>query len=306
MVSSGRNSILIVDDELMNLKALLTLLQSEHTIYTAKNGPTAIEIANRTRPDLILLDIMMPEMDGYEVLSILKNTDRTRDIPVIIITGLDGTDDEEKGLKLKAADFIRKPFSKRIVESRVKNQLKIVNHLRTIELLSNMDQLTGLANRRSFDQRAAVEWAYAAGASESMSLLIIDLDKFKQYNDVYGHLQGDAALTTVARVMRETLKRPPDFAARWGGEEFIVLLPGTEAAGALEIAEEIRENIASSVISLANGEDTRITVSIGASTQTPAKDDSFEDFVAKIDEALYTAKETGRNKVCHIDCERTH
>jgi diguanylate cyclase (GGDEF)-like protein len=304
MDPSGRNSILIVDDEMMNLKALHTFLKSEYAVYAAKNGPTAIEIANKILPDLILLDIMMQDMDGYEVLSILKNSDTTRDIPVIIITGLNGKDKEEKGLQLKAADYITKPFNKMIVELRVKNQIQMLNNLRTIELLSMMDQLTGLANRRSVDKQLTQEWARATRASEAMSILMIDLDKFKQYNDVYGHLQGDAALKRVAQVLRETLKRSLDFAARWGGEEFIVLLPGTDTAGAVKIAEEIRENIETAVVPLANGEDTRITVSIGVNTQAPTKDASFEEFFAKADEALYTAKEAGRNNVCHIADKR--
>jgi PleD family two-component response regulator len=129
MEPSGRNSILIVDDEMMNLKILLTFLQSEYAVYTAKNGPTAIEIANRVLPDLILLDIMMPEMDGYEVLSVLKNSDRTRDIPVVIISGLNGMEEEEKGLQLKVADYITKPFKKTVVEVRVRNQIQKARHI---------------------------------------------------------------------------------------------------------------------------------------------------------------------------------
>ena len=299
MDETKKNSILIVDDEKANLIVLTHILSQEYTIYTAKDGQDAINKAGKLLPDLILLDIIMPEMDGYEVLTTLKNTEETRAIPVIFITGLDSSEDEEKGLVLKAADYISKPFRAAIVKLRVGNQIQIVNQLRTIERLSMIDQLTNIPNRRSFDNRLNMEWNRAIREKAPISLLMMDVDKFKNYNDTYGHQQGDLVLQTVASVYSKTLKRSGDFAARWGGEEFAVLLPMTDMCGALPIAENIRANIESTVIPAPDGTSTVVTVSIGVHSQTPSQNDSMDDFISKADNALYTAKETGRNRVCN-------
>ena len=298
MDTTDKNSILIVDDEKLNLKVLLSILHGDYTLYTAKDGPTAIEMARENSPDLILLDIIMPGMSGYEVLSVLKKDDKTRPIPVIFITGLDSKEEEEKGLSMEAADYIGKPFSSAIVKLRVKNQIQIVNQIRTIERLSRLDQLTGIPNRRSLDQQMVMDWGLAIREQIPLGLLMTDVDKFKVYNDTYGHLQGDVVLQMVARTFGQVLKRSGDFAARYGGEEFCVLLPNTDIDGAVVIAEQIRKSIENLIIPCADGSTTKVTISIGAHSLIPTKDDTIPGLIEKADQALYDAKETGRNRVC--------
>ncbi|MCL2194004.1 MAG: diguanylate cyclase [Treponema sp.] len=301
MNTKPKNSILVVDDEVGNLQVLAHILGMEYTIYTAKNGANAIEKAKEYMPDLILLDIIMPDMDGYQVLIELKSLETTKKIPVIFITGLSSIEDEAKGLSLNAADYISKPFSPTIVKLRVQNLIQIVNQLRTIERLSLVDQLTGIPNRRSFDERINAEWkrAIREGGPAPISILVMDVDHFKTYNDTYGHQQGDLALQVVAGVFSRHLKRSVDFAARWGGEEFIGLLPGTSLDGALEIAEDIRKSVENMEIDHYNGSSSKITVSIGVSTQKPTQSTWTDSFISMADRALYNAKAAGRNRVAY-------
>ena len=293
-----KSRILIVDDDKIVLMALSKILSTDYTIYTARDGLTAIEMARDKKPDLIVLDIIMPGIDGYETLSILKKEDETWRIPVIIISGLNDTDSEKKGLSMEAADYISKPFVDEIVKLRVKNQIQIVKQFRIIEELSNLDQLTGLANRRYFDQQLAMFWGIAIRDQSPISLLMIDADKFKTYNDTYGHVQGDMALRTIAGVLTQELNRSGDFAARYGGEEFCVILPNTNMNGASILAEKMRKNMEHLVIPCIDGTPTQITLSIGVHSIIPAKTDTVTSFIHNADLALYSAKQSGRNRVC--------
>jgi diguanylate cyclase (GGDEF)-like protein len=241
----------------------------------------------------------MPGMDGYQTLIMLKKDEKTRKIPVIIITGLDDVEFEEKGLSLGAADYITKPFSSAVVGLRVRNQMQIINQLRTIERLSMMDQLTSLPNRRNFDERIKMEWNQAIREKTSISIMMLDLDKFKFLNDTYGHQQGDIVLQAVAKIFPKSFRRPGDFAARWGGEEFVVLLPNTHLDGALDVAEKIRRDIESLEIRVNEGLILRITISIGVNSIIPELDSSFDKFISGADVALYAAKQAGRNRVEH-------
>jgi diguanylate cyclase (GGDEF)-like protein len=295
-----KNSLLIVDDENSNLKYLSHILMEDYTIFSATNGLSAIEKAKEYKPDLILLDILMPGLDGYQTLSEIKKTEEIKKIPVIFITGLDTAKDEEKGLSLDAADYIIKPFNPTVVKLRVRNQIQIVNQLRTIECLSMIDQLTNIPNRRSFDDRLRLEWKHAIREHEPISMMILDLDRFKAVNDTYGHQLGDIVLQTIANVFSKILKRPNDFAARWGGEEFVVLMPNTLMEGALDVAEQLRRAVESTLIPNADGSDLKITVSIGVTSLLPTVDSSMDAFFSKADKALYAAKEAGRNRVCSI------
>ncbi|MCL2122761.1 MAG: diguanylate cyclase [Desulfovibrionaceae bacterium] len=298
MNAEKKNSLLIVDDEKSNILALTRILSPEYAIHAAKNGQDAIEAAAEHVPDVILLDILMPEMDGYEALAALKGSEKTRAIPVIIVTGLDSPEDEEKGLALGAADYISKPFRPASVKLRIQNQIKMLNYIDTIKELSFIDQLTGIPNRRSFDERLRLEWGRAIRTEAPISILILDLDNFKSFNDTYGHMQGDMVLQTVAKLFAHKLKRAVDFIARWGGEEFIALLANTDWSGALDVADGMRMHVENAVIPLDNGQSTKITVSIGINSQTPALSDSIGDFIRHADKALYTAKKEGRNRVC--------
>ena len=301
MKETKTNSVLIVDDENSNIMALTHILSPDYAVYAAKNGQNAVTAAEKHLPDVILLDIVMPEMDGYAVMSALKNSETTQKIPVIFITGLSNADDEEKGLKMGAADYISKPFSPAIVKLRVNNQIKMLNQFRIIEQISMIDQLTSIPNRRGFDSRMDMEWIRAIRENTPTSILIMDVDKFKVYNDTYGHQQGDVVLQAVAKTVSQSLNRPGDFAARWGGEEFVVLLPNTDLAGAQNIAEKIRLNISKAVIPCVDSTETKVTVSIGVKTQLPGQGVSRENLLAEADKALYQAKESGRNRVCCAD-----
>jgi diguanylate cyclase (GGDEF)-like protein len=289
-------TILITDDEKMNVNILGSILSPMYNLLVSRNGTRALELAREHTPDLILLDVLMPDMSGFEVIKQLKETDATNKIPVIFITGLTSTDDEEKGFFLGAVDYITKPFNKAIVKARVNTHIKIVDQMRTIERIGLMDPLTKIANRRGFENRLNAEWKRVFRDQEPISIMIMDIDKFKNYNDTYGHQQGDAALKAFAATAAGSLLRSIDFIARWGGEEFVILLPGTDKEGAAEVAERVRKDIEAVTIPTEDDNITRITVSIGVNCIIPSERDNIKDFIEKADQALYTAKESGRNR----------
>jgi diguanylate cyclase (GGDEF)-like protein len=299
MEVENKNTLLIVDDENISINTLVDILGLEYTIHTATSGQSAIKKAKEYKPDLILLDVIMPDMDGYHTLSELKKDEETCKIPVIIITGLDSDENEEKALSLNASDYMTKPINPMIVRLRVRNQIQIVNQIRTIERLSMIDQLTGIPNRRSFDERLQMEWKRAKRDKMPISLLMIDLDKFKKINDTYGHQQGDIVLQAVAKSLQQAFNRPADFAARWGGEEFIVLLPNTHLTGAMNIAEKIRAGVEKIEIPYYEGVIIKLTVSIGVNSLVPEQNSSMNAFISIVDKALYSAKDAGRNMVIH-------
>jgi len=242
---------------------------------------------------------MMPGMNGFETLKILKESVETQNLPVIIITVENNDATEEKCFNLGAVDFISKPFSSVVVRARVKNQLQIVNQFRTIERLGLIDPLTNIRNRRSFNDRLNTEWRRCLREKAPLSFLMLDVDKFKDYNDTYGHPQGDTLLKTLAMIFESSARRPADIIARLGGEEFGLLLPNTSLKPAMEIAETIRESVESLRVLTADGRsDTRTTISIGVAALVPTEDMHAEDLICKADEYLYMAKTSGRNKVC--------
>ena len=293
-----KHSILIIDDQETSIAVLKAMLSPEYIIFSAENGRDGIEAAKKNSPDIILLDVMMTDMDGYEVIAEIKKIDEIKKIPVVFITSLVGNTDEEKALALGAADYITKPFSPSIVKLRLKYQIKILTQLHAIEKFSLMDQLTEIPNRRSFDIQIKKEWARALREKTTFSILMIDLDYFKKYNDTYGHLQGDVVLKEIVKVFLKILKRPGDFAARWGGEEFVILLPCTDSMGAFEIAAQIRKGVENTDILLKDNTVTKMTVSIGVNTHEYNQDVTVEEFVSNADKALYEAKNKGRNLVC--------
>jgi diguanylate cyclase (GGDEF)-like protein len=298
MGKNRKNSLLIVDDDKSSLMMLSHILQTEYTVRVASDGVSAIRIAEKYVPDLVLLDIIMPGMNGYEIFAALKNSGKTAQIPVIFITGLSNNTDEKKGLELGAVDYISKPLDDKIIKLRVHHQIRMINQMHVIEHMSMMDQLTGIPNRRNFDNRLRAEWGRSSRENVPLCLLMIDVDHFKDYNDTYGHQQGDKGLCMVAKVLTKTLKRTSDFAARWGGEELAVLLPNTDSKGGLAISEQIRKNIEAAELSLDNGVITKLTISIGVHAHSPMQACSIDRFISSADAALYNAKGTGRNKVC--------
>ncbi|MCL2500571.1 MAG: diguanylate cyclase [Defluviitaleaceae bacterium] len=292
-----KNRILVVEDSKISIMHLVQILRDDYDLLIANNGTEAIEMAKEHKPDLILLDIIMPELDGYETLELLKVSSRTRDIPVIFISSLDEESDEERGLSLGAADYITKPFSPVIVKLRVLLQIRISNQLKTIQRLSMMDHLINIPNRKYFDRRLHEEWDRAYRNNVSIGLMIADIDRFKEYNDIHGHKQGDGALIAVANTITGFLNRPGDFAARWGGKSFAVLMPETDLIGVKNVSERIRKATEKRSIPNPAGEHTFVTVSIGASVGLPPSKNALDKFISYADAALNRAKESGRNRI---------
>ncbi|MFA6808583.1 MAG: diguanylate cyclase [Eubacteriales bacterium] len=293
-----RYRILIADDERLNRMILSELLKENYEIIFANNGEQVLEQMDKDlNIELILLDIVMPGMDGYEVLKRLKEKEKTKDIPVIFITALNTLDSEEKGLKLGAVDYITKPFHPSIVKLRVANHLKLVQQHKLLENLIGIDGLTGIKNRRYLNAFLEKEWKRTLRSNSPLSLIMIDVDFFKKYNDYYGHAAGDHALKSVAKALSLVLKRPTDILARYGGEEFVVVLPDTKAYGARLLAEKIRASIEELKIPHDKSEVTKyLTISIGGVTYSDS-DNSSKKLLDAADQMLYKAKNLGRNRV---------
>jgi len=301
-VDNEKLKILIVEDSRLNQEVLRKILIKEYITVFANDGPEALEMVNTETPDLILLDIILPGIDGWDVLAELKKNDSTRSIPVIIITGRSNPDEEVKGLKLGAVDYITKPFHEIVVKARVETQVRILSQMRIIEKFGFIDTLTNIANRRQFDQSLIKEWNRARRDKTPLSILMIDVDHFKMYNDTHGHQQGDIALQTVAGTITSSLGRPCDIAARWGGEEFAVLMPNTTLEGAVHVAEEIRKNIEGAHVPCDEiNSYHNVTISTGVARMQPDKDISIPELILQADKALYNAKDAGRNRVNAAD-----
>lgn len=291
-------SLLIVDDERLNRTMLAELLGQQYRVLLAKDGPSALTIASREahRLMLILLDVSMPGMDGYEVLAQLRNNEATAGIAIIFITGQSDAAAEEYGLRLGAADYVSKPIRPAVVSVRVRNQIQMAQQRRALEKLAHVDGLTRLSNRRHFDDMLQRTSRRCMRTGEALSLALIDIDHFKQYNDYYGHLQGDEALKSVAAALALHARRSFDIAARFGGEEFALILPGHTEPQAL--VEQLRSSIAGLGIAHASsGTAAHLTVSCGVLTIAQPAPDAFEDWLQKVDELLYKAKSQGRNQV---------
>ena len=291
-------TLLIVDDEKQNRLLLTELFGTTYKIIQAKNGVQALEKARQHRPDLILLDVLMPEMDGMGVLRELKRDDATRLIPVIFITALSSATDEENGLNLGAVDYISKPFHPPIVRVRVRNQLQLVHQQRLLEQLASLDGLTGIPNRRQFDATLLKEWHRCQRNQQPLSLIVADVDFFKKYNDALGHAAGDRVLQEVAATLRQAARRPGDLVARYGGEEFVLLLPETDATSAQALAEGLQQLLHSKAFAHPNSSlGPWLTMSMGGNTIDPSTTALDPEFFALADAALYRAKHQGRNQV---------
>jgi diguanylate cyclase (GGDEF)-like protein len=298
-MSAEKHRILIVDDASTNIEILNEVLGAEYDSLFALDGETALQIAGEQIPDLILLDVVMPGLDGHEVCRRLKADPRTKGIPVIFISGLSEESDEAKGLEIGAIDYITKPFSPPIVRARVRNHLQLKRYQDMLERLLVLDGLTGIANRRRFDEALEHEWLRSRRQGTTLSLLIIDVDCFKPYNDNYGHAAGDECLKQVAHVLADGARRPSDLVARYGGEEFVVIMPETDAAGAIVIAETLRRSVHAMALPHAfSTVSDVVTVSVGGATIVPVQyEQGAEELVKLADARLYEAKNAGRNRV---------
>ena len=294
-----RQKILVVDDSPLNTKIMETALSEDYDVLISHNGKEALSICNSNDlPDLVLLDIIMPEIDGYEICRRLNRGVKTKDIPVIFLTSLTASRDIEFGLTLGAIDYITKPFSVPIIKAKIKNHLAVKYYQDTLKINTDVDPLTQIANRRRFDDTMTLEIKKAKRTGTILSVLLLDIDHFKFYNDTYGHLEGDSCLKKVAAALSTSLKRPKDLAARWGGEEFACLLPNTNAKGAQNVAEVLREAIQNlSIPHKSSPVNEVVTVSVGVVASNPMDDNSFDNLLKRADEALYQAKESGRNRI---------
>jgi two-component system cell cycle response regulator len=307
-IREGLQTILVADDEPINRSLIQRRLErAGYHVLTAQNGQEAVEKTRASLPDLVILDVMMPVMDGLEACRLIKDDLSTRDIPVIFLSARDETEVKVSGLSLGANDYISKPFKAEELLARVdvamrlkreRDQLRNVveearAHAEVAQEQAMTDALTGLLNRYGLQRVLAHEHAEARRYKRALSCLMIDLDNFKTINDTYGHSAGDTALQQVASILTEVVRRS-DMVFRYGGEEFLVLLPETELEGATALAEKIRGAAVARLFG--DGEQVfRLTLSAGAASLTD--DESGNDMIARADVALYQAKEQGRNRV---------
>ncbi|MCB1919153.1 MAG: diguanylate cyclase [Candidatus Competibacteraceae bacterium] len=291
-------TLLVVDDMIENIEILNNALFDRYRILFATNGPEALTVVREQSPDLILLDVVMPGMNGYQVCERLKQDPLTREIPVIFVTAKDQEEDEEIGLRLGAVDYLTKPVRPGIVRLRVGIHLELKRYRDYLARLSMTDGLTGIANRRRFDEFLEIQWLHVARSRTVLSLILADVDHFKAYNDHYGHVAGDHCLQRVATTLASGLTRRTDLAARYGGEEFACVLLGTDHADALVVAERLRRQVASLRLDHARSpEHSFVTVSMGVATLEPDQHVDPQALIEKADQHLYQAKKMGRNRV---------
>ncbi|MDX2471009.1 MAG: diguanylate cyclase [SAR324 cluster bacterium] len=323
--SSAR--LLVVDDHPENLIVLKAVFKKQgYQIETAEDGPSALKALDKFSYDLILLDIMMPGMDGFEVCRRIKAESSTKNTPVIFITAKTDFESVVQGYEIGAVDYVTKPFNPAILRARVKNQLKMYRVERdlqeTVERLetevairvlieqelrereqeladfARVDGLTRIANRLKFDEYLLFQWDIQKRAQEPLTLIMSDIDFFKQFNDVYGHQAGDECLVLVAQALAKALHRPEDIACRYGGEEFSLILPHTPIEGAVHIADIVQKNLAEMKIHHCKSKVNEfVTLSMGVATIIPTNDSSIEALIKEADGNLYAAKHNGRNRV---------
>ena len=296
-------TILVVDDMTTTLLLIHDLLKDTYEVKIAKSGTKALEILESPNDiDLILLDIEMPDINGYDVCKRIKNNETIKNIPIIFITGRTSQEDEEYGLNLGAIDYITKPFNKAIVKLRIKNylDLKIKNDM--LEKLSMYDGLTNIRNRRFFDETFEKTFNEIKRDKKSLAVLMIDIDFFKPYNDNYGHGQGDETLRKVAKALEKTIKRPTDFVARYGGEEFVILLKDINKNGVEAVANNLLNAIRELKITHEFSKiENYVTISIGASFYNSNSDVTKLELLLKADETLYNVKNSGRNNFAILE-----
>ena len=315
-----RQTLLIVDDEPTNIQALARLMHEDYQVLVAGSGTKALEVAaGEVVPDLILLDIQMPDLDGFAVCRELKQDPRTSSIPVIFVTARDSADDEVEGFRLGAVDYVSKPFHPELVRARVRTHLRLKQKTDLLEQLAMLDGLTDIPNRRYFEDELDRQWRRSQRDTTELSVIMMDIDNFKPYNDNYGHGAGDQCLQKVAQALQSAVGRPSDVIARYGGEEFVGLFPSTDRAGAVDVAENLRQAV--EAIELTHEYSDAgpvVTMSLGVATYDPNLDASAEveatggtsatrgasapgqdplQLVKRADTALYQAKRAGKNRV---------
>jgi diguanylate cyclase (GGDEF)-like protein len=294
--------LLVVDDQAINIQVLHQAFASDYPVFMATSGAQALALCASKLPDLVLLDVSMPGMDGFEVCARLKADPSTRDIPVIFVTAHNDEGSETRGLEAGAVDFIFKPINPSIVRARVKAHITLKLQTDLLRSWAYMDGLTGVHNRRHFDEQLAAEWGRAVRSNGALSVVLLDVDFFKRYNDRYGHQAGDDCLRRVAATIKASLKRSGDQVARYGGEEFVCMLPETDLAAAMQVAQTIRQAILALQIEHADSVAAPVvTVSLGVCSKSSSASGSAERLLKLADAQLYAAKGGGRNQVCGVE-----
>jgi len=291
-------SVLIVEDDKTIQALLAAVLGGAWEVRTAGTGEAALSQAAERAPDIILLDIGLPDLDGLEVCRRLKANPRLEQVPVVFLTARTSGEDEIDGLEAGGIDYITKPINPAVLKARLRNHLDLKQNRDELVRLARTDGLTGLYNRRTFDDLLRREWRRLARTGEPLAVIMMDVDHFKLYNDTYGHGGGDLCLQRVARAAVGALQRPADVVARYGGEEFVALLPVTKLEGATAVAEAIRAAVAGLEIPhTASKTSAHVTVSVGAACTVPQPDKDPASLLALADQQLYAAKSEGRNRV---------
>jgi len=291
--------ILIVDRK-PTASLLARIMAHECQIQTVPSAAHVLETACHPdqRPDLILLDVMAPTREGLEICRQLKADETTQSVPVMLIIDRDNAEDEAKALSVGAEDCITCPFRLDVVEARIRNLLRIKIRQDLLERYANQDSLTDVANRRGFDLALSAEWLRAIREKHRLSLVMVDVDCFKQFNDLYGHREGDHCLRRVAKAMAKALTRPGDLLARYGGEEFVAILPGTDLEGARWIGERLREAVMELRIPQQRPDSAhQVTISVGCASMRPSAKLTCYGLLQTADDRLYLAKHSGRNCV---------
>ena len=285
--------ILIVDDSLLQATQLRGILDDKYDVTIAQTAEEGLSRASSEDYSLILLDVVMPGMDGFTLLKKLQEEIATQSIPVILITSLSGVEDEQKGLLLGAVDYITKPFNAVIVRARVSTHIKLYKYRQQAE----RQAMTGIANRRRYERYSAVKWCEAGRMKVPISICMFDIDHFKIYNDTFGHPAGDKVISAVAKTMASYMKRSTDFVARYGGEEFVAFMVGDPSDKAFLHMKHIRQVVEDLHIPHNPEVSTWVTVSVGGVTMVPRQDSSYEACLSIADTMLYDAKKLGRNQV---------
>ncbi|MEJ7138495.1 diguanylate cyclase domain-containing protein [Amphibiibacter pelophylacis] len=299
----ARPRLLVVDDQIANIQALYQVFAHDHQVFMATRGAQALALCHEKKPDVVLLDIGMPDMDGYTVCQQLKASEDTQDIPVIFVTAHGDEEAETRGLDVGGVDFIVKPINPRIVRARVRNQVTLKHQADLLRGWVFVDGLTGLFNRRYFDHRCALEISRSLREHSPLTVMMMDVDYFKRYNDHYGHQMGDDCLRRVAWALKRALRRPADVLARYGGEEFVCVLPSTDFEGGMLMAQRFNQAVLEQHLPHAASDvATHVTISVGVCTRQTGPGHDVPALTAALmhgaDRQLYKAKTEGRHRVC--------
>ncbi|WP_226753077.1 diguanylate cyclase [Marinomonas algarum] len=295
--------ILIIDDDTAVVMALNKALKKIGRIRFATEAKQAFLMIEENYPDLILLDVELPDIRGLEVCSMLKNNPETEHIPVLFITSHTEMGFEEKVFDVGAADYIGKPLQPRVVAARVQTHLDYHHAISLLEKLAQTDSMTNLFNRRTFDEQLVTELKRARREQEPLTVVLVDIDQFKKYNDHFGHIEGDDCIKRIAGVLNDCAKRPLDLAARYGGEEFALLLPNTDVDGAKAVLDELRHTV--EALAIQHAPDATydvVTISVGYSILNldEVNPDDWA-IVKEADDALYQSKQQGRNRITRYE-----